>query len=109
MKRRITIEEFADIYRRTPGEPEFELYFDNRDGCYCIIKFADSVSFQRCGYGTGSGESFYPDLETLFTETLVDGICLREEWGRVRAIIAHGCYDLCDAEELQEYLKWFAE
>ena len=53
----IPIEEFEDIYNLIPGEPEFELWFDEDGPDYMIIKYADCATFQRCGNGPrGSGE-----------------------------------------------------
>ena len=45
----ISIDEFEKIYNLIPGEPEFELWFDEDGPSYMIIKYADCATFQRCG------------------------------------------------------------
>lgn len=45
----ISIKEFEEIYNLIPGEPEFELWFDEDGPSYMIIKYADCATFQRCG------------------------------------------------------------
>ena len=64
----ISIEEFEEIYNLIPGEPEFELWFDEDGPTYMIIKYADCATFQRCGNGPrGSGEFEYPSLDALLS------------------------------------------
>ena len=41
----IFIEKFEEIYNLIPGEPEFELWFDEDDPNYMIIRYADCATF----------------------------------------------------------------
>lgn len=70
-------------------EPELSIFFEDKMDEYMIIGYLGHVSFQRCGTEeTGSGEYNYPDLDTLFSAELLDGICLTRDWHKVSDI---GC------------------
>lgn len=98
----ISIEEFEEIYNLIPGEPEFELWFDEDGPSYMIIKYADCSTFQRCGSGPhGSGEFEYPSLDALLGADLVDGLNLRRDWGRIQGIVASDSWRLNDPNDLQ--------
>ncbi len=84
-----TIEEIKQAittYIRLDIEPELTLTFRDKEDEYMIIGYIGHVSFQRCGNRDGSGEYNYPDLDTLFTEQLMDGICLNRDWYKVTGI-----------------------
>ena len=84
-----TIEDVKRIittYTRLDIEPEMSLLFRDKQSQYMIIGYVGHVSFQRCGYEDGSGEIAYPDLDTLFSEELIDGICLERDWYKVTDI-----------------------
>ena len=98
----ISIEEFKDIYNLIPGEPEFELWFDEDGPDYMIIKYADCVTFQRCGNGPhGSGEFEYPSLDALLNAGLIDELNLRRDWSRIQGIIASDSWLLNNPNDLQ--------
>lgn len=98
----IPIEEFEDIYNLIPGEPEFELWFDEDGPDYMIIKYADCATFQRCGNGPrGSGEFEYPSLDALLSADLLDGLNLRRDWSRIQGIIASESWHLNNPNDLQ--------
>ena len=98
----ISIEEFEEIYSLIPGEPEFELWFDEDGPNYMIIKYADYATFQRCGNGPhGSSEFEYPGLDALLGADLLDGLNLRRDWSRIRGIIASNSWRLNDPNDLQ--------
>lgn len=98
----ISIEEFETIYNLIPGEPEFELWFDEDGPSYMIIKYADCATFQRCGNGPhGSGEFEYPSLDALLGADLLDSLNLRRDWSRIQGIIASDSWRLNDSNDLQ--------
>ena len=97
----ITYGEFKKLFDVIPGEPEFELYFDHTENTYTIIKYDDRVTFQRCGYMTGSGEAEYNSLADLYAANLMDGICLQEDWKHITDIVIDATFSvLSDIEDL---------
>jgi len=90
----ITFDEFKLIYESAPGEPEFEIYFYDKEKSYMIIKYNNCVSFQRCGITDGSGEIYYPNLTVLYNTELIDGICLCDCWDDIETIIFNSTFDL---------------
>ena len=97
----ITYGEFKKLFDVIPGEPEFELYFDHTENTYMIIKYDDRVTFQRCGYMTGSGEAEYNSLADLYAADLMDGICLQEDWKHITDIVIDATFSvLSDIEDL---------
>ena len=98
----ISIEEFEEIYNLIPGEPEFELWFDEDDPNYMVIKYADCATFQRCdNRPRGSGEFEYPSLDALLSADLLDGLSLRGDWSRIQGIIASDSWCLNNPSDLQ--------
>lgn len=99
----ISFEDFKLLYDSVQGEPEFEIYFRDIKETYMIIKYEDHVSFQRCGYKTGSGKFDYPSLDILYEKPSVDGICLKDNWKNISTIIGDSTFDLSNPEELNEF------
>lgn len=98
----ISIKEFEEIYNLIPGEPAFELWFDEDGPSYMIIKYADCATFQRCGNGPrSSGEFEYPSLNALLSTDLLDGLNLRRDWSRIQGIIASDSWRLNSPNDLQ--------
>jgi len=90
----LTFDQFKKINETIRGEPEFAFYFDS-DTEYMIIKYDDEVSFQRCGCGEeGSGEFFFPDLDTLYHAVTVDNICLKRDWERIELMYINDSFML---------------
>ena len=84
-----TIEEIKQVittYTRLDIEPELTLKFRDKPDEYMIIGYTGHVSFLRCGNCDESREYDYPDLDTLFTEQLIDDICLNHDWYKVMDI-----------------------
>lgn len=73
-------------FTRLDIEPEMTLRFIDKKSDYMIIGYIGHVSFQRCGYEDGSGETDYSNLDTLFIAELVDGICLQRDWYKITDI-----------------------
>lgn len=73
------IKRIITTYTRLDIEPEMSLLFRDKQSKYMIIGYMGHVSFQRCGYKDGSGEINYSDLDALFSEELIDGICLKRD------------------------------
>lgn len=96
----LTFEQFKIIYEAIEGEPEFSIYFGNRDEEYMIIKYAERVSFQRCGVYNGSGEIFFDTLDSLFISNTIDEICLKEDWKNITDIIVNYTYQLSIKDDL---------
>ena len=101
---KITYEQFKEVYDKIPGEPEFELYFNDRDETYMIIKYKNCASFQRCGgLERGTEEIDYSNLDELYNSNLVDDICLKNDWHLIDEIIVDGTWGLiCDKEEIKQ-------
>ena len=105
-----TIEDVKRIittYTRLDIVPEMSLIFRDKLSEYMIIGYAGHVSFQRCGYEDGSGETDYPDLDTLFEAELIDGICLERDWYKVTDIWCEP--DMENTDEVIEAYRKAAE
>lgn len=96
----LTFEQFKIIYEAIEGEPEFSVYFSNRDEEYMIIKYDERVSFQRCGVQNGSGEIFFDTLDSLCISKTIDDICLKEDWKNISDIIVNYRYQLSNKDDL---------
>ncbi|MBR6594514.1 MAG: hypothetical protein IKK83_04975 [Clostridia bacterium] len=109
----ISYQEFVKIFNILPFHSEIEFIFSNTKKTYMLIKYEDSISFQRCGnlietirkYNLDadfvcSGEVFYKNLEELYIEKSVDGICLQSDWDRIEKICVNNSFNL--PEELEE-------
>ena len=104
----LSFEQFKIIYDAVRGEPEFEILFWGSDKEYMIIKYADGVSFQRCGFDEEqSGEYLYQDLDHLFLATTIDNICLKRDWKRIEIIIVNNTFRLFDKDK--DELDWLCE
>lgn len=89
-------------------EPEFEIIFRSRSERYMIIKYKDSVSFQKCGIGNGSRETLFKNIRELADAPLIDGVSLRSAWDDIEDIIVDSSLSLTkDFEAIAErgYLK----
>ncbi len=80
------IKRIITTFTRLDIELEMSLRFIDKKNDYMIIGYTGHVSFQRCGYDDGSGETDYPNLDSLFMADLVDGICLQRDWYKVTDI-----------------------
>ncbi len=109
----ISYQEFVKVFNILPLHSEIEFIFSNTQKTYMLIKYEDSVSFQRCGNSIEtireynldadsvcSGEVFYRKLKDLYIEKSVDGICLQSDWDRIEIICVNNSFDL--PEELEE-------
>lgn len=105
-----TIEDVKRIittYTRLDIVPEMSLIFRDKLSEYMIIGYTGHVSFQLCGYEDGSGETDYPDLDTLFEAELIDGICLERDWYKVTDIWCEP--DMENTDEVIEAYRKAAE
>jgi len=115
----ITYEEFKKVLDFMPFEPEFEFYFKHTENTYSLVKYKDKVSFCRCGYSDemikagwssdyrGSSEEYFNSLDELYNATVVDGICLKNEWDNIETIVANNTFNL--PEELEELYTVYEE
>lgn len=83
----IKFEAFENIFNKIEGEPEFTVYFNNRNFKYMIIKYDGYLTFQRCGIEDGSGEIRFNNLKELYETKTIDDICLKDEWNNIKDII----------------------
>lgn len=116
---RISYEDFIKVLDFLPSEPEFEFYFKDRKETYSLVKYKDSVSFCRCGYSDemikagwnsdyrGSEEEYFSTFDELYKATVVDGICLKNEWDNIRTIVANNTFNLPD--ELDDLYRVYGE
>lgn len=89
-------------------EPEFEIIFRSRSERYMIIKYKDSVTFQKCGIGNGGGETAFRSIKELMDAPLIGGASLRDVWDDIDDIIVDSSLSLTeDFEAIAErgYLK----
>ena len=116
----ISYDEFKTCLLKMPNSSEFELYFTNTTETYAIIKYADTISFQRCGYSKemieeykldtdyiGSGEHYYSSIDELAKTDLIDGILLLRDWEKISDIVVNNTFSLNNGiEEIAEvYFK----
>jgi len=116
---KITYEDFVKVLEFLPSEPEFEFYFKDRKETYSLVKYKDSVSFCRCGYSDemikagwsanyrGSEEEYFNTFEELYNATVVDGVCLKDEWDNIETIVANNTFNLPD--ELDDLYMVYGE
>ena len=102
----ISFKEFSRLFDSAKGEPEFEIFFKGLEKTYMIIKYADHVSFQRCGARDGSGEFDYPSLSELCQSISVDDICLKDKWDDIDTIIAEVRFDLSLPEGIDRFIEF---
>lgn len=88
----ITYKEFKKIFEAVPGEPEFEFSFYHNDRTYMIIKYDLGVTFQRCGYTSGSGEIHFDTLDELYQADQIDGLNLKQDWDSIELIVMDSSY-----------------
>lgn len=116
---KIAYEDFIKVLNFLPSEPEFEFYFKGRKDTYSLVKYKDSVSFCRCGYSDemikagwsaeyrGSKEEYFGSFDELYNATVVDGICLKNEWDNIETIVANNTFHLPD--ELDDLYMVYGE
>lgn len=112
----VTFEQFKEIFLKMPNNSEYELYFDDAKSTYSIVKYADSVSFARCGYSEemiqetgiktdyiGTDEVIYTSFDAITTADLVDGINISRDWHKITDIVVNGTFSIDrDIDELAE-------
>ncbi len=103
----ITYQVFKKIFDAYNGEPECEIYFNETETTYMIIKYDNCVTFQRCGVEDGSGEFEYRDLDTLYHSVLIDGICLEKDWNNIETIVIDSAFDLAFPDEIEKLKEWY--
>ena len=82
-----SMEEFKSAimtYIRLDIYPEISLFFRDKEDEYFIVGYVGHVDFQKCGSDDQVLE--FPDLESLFSAELIDGICLNRDWYKLEAI-----------------------
>ena len=87
---------FKKLFDKLEGEPEITIIFDDKTSKYMIIKYADYVTFQRCGISDGSGEIKFNNLSELYEAKTIDGICLKDDWGIINDIVINEGLSLRD-------------
>ena len=94
---------------------EYEIYFKGTDRTYSLVKYKDSVSICRCGYSEemikmgfssnyrGTEEQHFHSLDELSVTTVVDGICIHNDWNKIETIVVNNSFRIPDElEELKE-------
>lgn len=95
----IDFESFKKLYNSIPGEPEFEVCFNNTTDTYMIIKYPNEVSFQKCCDKQHSGEIICCSLDELYNSILYDNICLKRDWNDISDIIVDGAWSVLDDKD----------
>ena len=92
----IDFEKFKKLYESIPGEPEFEVCFNNTTDTYMIIKYPNEVSFQKCCDKEHRGEIICRSLDELYSSILHDRICLKKDWNDISDIIIDATWSIVD-------------
>ncbi len=108
----ISYQEFVKVFNILPFHSEIKFVFSHTKKTYMLIKYEESISFQRCGNSIEtirkynldadsvcSREVFYKNLEELYIRKSVDDICLQSDWGRIETICVNDSYDLSEGLE----------
>lgn len=98
----ITYEKFKKIIDNLDSnrEPEIEIYFNNKDYNYMIIKYSDHITFQRCGKKKDqSGEIRFNSLDELYNVKTIDEIILKEEWKNITDILIDCTFSVVDDKD----------
>lgn len=103
----ITYQKFKEVFDNidSNSEPEIELYFNNRDNTYMIIKYSDFITFQRCGNNEQSGEIKFSTLDELYNTKTIDDIVLKDEWDNISDIIFDAAFSV--VEDKEDILKLY--
>ena len=83
----ISYDKFKELFNAIPGEPEFKLYFKNTDDTYWIIKYENYVTFQKSS------------LDELYNSTLIDDICLKNDWNKISDIVIDDSMSIIDNKD----------
>ena len=87
----INFETFKNLYDTIPGEPEFELYFNDRKDTYWIIKYSDYVTYQKSSLN--SDEIKYDNLDELYN------VNLKDSWQNITDIVIDTTFSIKDDKE----------
>ncbi len=68
-------------YLENGEEPELCIKIDDKD--YMIIPLKNKISFQQVEV---TDETFFKDVEELFSTKLINEIILNKDWGKVKRI-----------------------
>lgn len=103
----VSFEQFKEIFLKMPNNSEYELYFADTKSTYSIVKYADSVSFARCGYSEeliketgiktdyiGTDEDIYTSFDAMVSAELVDGINISRDWQKITDILVNGTFSI---------------
>ena len=90
---------FKKIFNIITGEPEFEIYFKNRDDTYMIIKYNDYVTFQKCFDEQDRGEQKYKTIDDLYNSILLDEINLKNDWNSINDILIDSSFSIVDDKD----------
>jgi len=97
----ITYEKFKELFDLLDSNrsPEIEIYFENTDDVYMIVKHNDYVDFGKCGLYVSSDENRnFANLDELYNSE-VDGICLKRDWNRISDILIDLAFSVVDDKE----------
>jgi hypothetical protein len=96
----ISYDKFKKLFDAIPGEPEFKLYFNNTDDTYWIIKYENYVTFQKSSLDLEEQkENKYSSLDELYNSTLVDDICLKNDWNKISDIVIDDSMSIIDNKD----------
>ncbi len=96
----IEFAKFKELFNLLEGEPEIEIYFNNRESHYMIIKYDNYINFQRCGINDRSGEIKYNNLDELYNIKTIDNIILKDEWNNIKDIIIDETFSIIEDKEI---------
>lgn len=104
----ITYQKFKEIFDNIDPniEPEIELYFNNRDNTYMIIKYRDFITFQRCGRKEDTSDEIkFSTLDELYKTKTIDDIVLKDEWDNISDIIFDSSFSV--VEDREDFLNLY--
>lgn len=98
----ITYEKFKELFNLLDSSrgPEIEVYFEDTDDVYMIVKHNDYIDFGRCD----SKIRKFSNLDELYIEE-VDGVCLKRDWNKINDILIDSAFSVVDDKEKLE--KWY--
>lgn len=97
----ITYEKFKELFDLLDGNrtPEIEIYFENTNDVYMIVKHNDYVDFGKCGISVSSDENRkFSNLDELYISE-VDGVCLKRDWNKLSDILIDLAFSVVDDKE----------
>ena len=102
----ITYGKFKELFNLLDSSrcPEIELYFEDTDNVYMIVKHNDYIDFGRCD----SEIRKFSNLDKLYIDE-VDGVCLKRDWNKINDILIDLAFSVVDDKKLENGIVFICE